>query len=57
MTDKEKPKVIDLTGGQLQPAEKFKQLADGSLVRLEDTTTPKPVEEPKESEETEEATE
>ena len=51
MTDKEKPKIIDLTGGHMEPTEKFKQLADGSMVRLEDTTSVKEVEEPKETEE------
>lgn len=42
---KEKKKVQDLTGGAGQPSEQFKQLADGTVVRLEDPTTPKTKEE------------
>jgi len=40
-----KPKVRDLTGGAYQPSEQFKELHDGTMLRLEDPTTPKTQEE------------
>ncbi len=39
--ESKKKKVQDLTGGAYQPSEQFKVLADGTVVRLEDPTTPK----------------
>jgi len=42
---KKKKKVQDLTGGAYQPSEQFKVAADGTVVRLEDPTTPKTQEE------------
>lgn len=43
MTENEsdKKKVKDLTGGAYQPTEQLKVLPDGTVVRLEDPTTPK----------------
>jgi len=41
--DKKKKNIKDLTMGAYQPTEKFKQMADGTLVRLEDHTNPKTV--------------
>lgn len=45
MSKKKKPKIQDLTGGAYQPSEQFKQLPDGTMLRLEDPTTPKTQEE------------
>jgi len=40
-----KKKTQDLTGGAYQPSEQFKVISDGTVVRLEDPTTPKTQEE------------
>lgn len=47
MTDnnESKKKAKDLTGGAYQPKEQFKELPDGTVVRLEDPTMAKTQEE------------
>ena len=47
MTDnnESKKKAKDLTGGAYQPTEQFKELPDGTVVRLEDPTMAKTQEE------------
>ena len=47
--DEKKKKVMDLTGGTYQPSEQFKQLPDGTMVRLEDPTVAKPQVDPLEA--------